>query len=65
VNEFYYQSADIRINDNINEHIKCIEIMEHLGLETLTGILVQKVNIDIYINKNSMNIRNNKKNRNN
>jgi hypothetical protein len=35
---FYYPSADIRINDNINEHIKCTKIIEHLGSEALIHI---------------------------
>jgi hypothetical protein len=47
----------------MNIYMKCIKIIEYLGSEALTGILVHKVNR--YINKNSMNIKNNKKNGNN
>ena len=43
----FYASADIRINDNISEHIKCTKVIEHLGSEALTGILVHKIYIQI------------------
>jgi len=39
---------------SINRHIKCTDMIEHLGSEALTGLLVQK-----YI-CNSMNSKNDK-----
>jgi hypothetical protein len=47
MNEFYYPSADIRVNDNINEHINCTKIKENLGPEALAGILVHRIYIQI------------------
>ena len=62
---FYYPSADVRINDNINEHITCIKIIEHLSSEALTGILVHKIYMQIKQYMNIKNCKNNKENRNN
>jgi len=46
--DFYYQSIQVQIWKAINRHIKCTEIIEHLGSKALTGILVQKIYMKQY-----------------
>jgi len=53
--KFYYQSTQVQIWKSINRYIKFTEIIEHIGSQAITGILVQKYILKIMNNKNNKN----------